>query len=523
MTSPSSMAPGTTVANRFRLERLLGRGGMGSVWAAWHITLNIEVAIKFIDPQYVSSRDAWSRFSHEAMAAAKIRSPHVVSVLDFGTDEYQRPYLAMELLEGEELASLLEREPTLPVPMVVSILTQACKGLARAHREGVVHRDIKPDNLFLCHEEDEEGFLLKILDFGIAKINDQNGLAMAAHRTGTGQVLGTPLYMSPEQAYGNRPVDHRSDLYSLAVVAYRSLTGRVPFHSDGVGELIVAITTHAATPPSHLRAGLPAGIDAWFARALAKEPEHRFRSAREMATSFATACGMAPVADSTAQFSALTAADLAELTGPLSQPPRSSAPVSQYPSESSAVVPLVRRGNASPSSHPPSRRQAVTLQGTATSYSDPGIAPPVRRRLLVAGLASAALVVLGLLGWQWQASHSGTSAVASSPVSSATVVLPVESLPVATATTTASAPTVAPASASSAPVISISSLPADTARPGETGRGPGGVQGKPVGKAATTAATSASPWPGAITAPTTTSTSPPAPATAAPVHNDYGL
>ena len=402
---------------------------MGSVWAAWHITLNVEVAVKFIDPQYVSNPDAWSRFSQEAMAAAKIKSPHVVGVLDFGTDDHHRPYLAMELLQGEELASLLDREPTLPIPMVSRILNQACKGLARAHSARIVHRDIKPDNLFLC--EDEDGFHLKILDFGIAKMGN---VGISTHRTGTGQVLGTPLFMSPEQAYGNRPVDHRSDLYSLAVVIYRCLTGYVPFESDGVGELIVAITTQIPRPPSHLRAGLPPGLDPWFQRALAKEPELRFRNAKEMADSFAVACGLVPSAESTAQFSALNAADLGGL-------------LQETPAD---ALPLVRRG--SPSVPPSSRRQAVTLQGTSSSFRELAEARQSRLRWAVAGVAVAALGLGG--GVLWHLTRTPTSEPLTGAASAS---LSAQAQPAAASASTGNK--AVPAPSDSAPVISINSLP----------------------------------------------------------------
>jgi serine/threonine-protein kinase len=484
------------IANRFRLDRHLGQGGMGSVWTALHLTLNIEVAVKFIDPQYVSNRDAWSRFSQEAMAAAKIKSPHVVNVLDFGTDEHHRPYLAMELLQGEELASLLDREPALPVPMVAQILNQACKGLARAHSARIIHRDIKPDNLFLC--EDDDGFLLKILDFGIAKMGN---VGMSTHRTGTGQVLGTPLYMSPEQAYGNRPVDHRSDLYSLAVVIYRCITGYVPFESDGVGELIVAITTQTPRPPSHLRASLPPGLDPWFQRALAKDPELRFRNAKEMSDSFAVACGLTPSAESTAQFTALNLADLA---GPLSGP--LSGPISETPAD---VLPLVRRGT--PSAPPSSRRQAVTLQGTASSFRDSSAAQANRLRWIIAGGLFATLGIGGFVAWRLTSTPTGA------PLTSATRA--VSPVPAAAALSAASARPQATAPDSSAPVISVSSLPPEL----PTRPAPPNIRPHPQAsssKAATpvpTAAGTAAP-----TAPATAPATPPAPTPASTKH-DYGL
>jgi serine/threonine-protein kinase len=515
MTVDPSLASGVLIANRFRLEKMLGQGGMGSVWSAWHITLNIEVAVKFIDAQLVSNQDAWSRFSQEAMAAAKIKSPHVVSILDFGTDDLQRPYIAMELLQGEALASLLDREPALPLPMVARILQQACKGLARAHSARIVHRDIKPDNLFLC--EDDEEFLLKILDFGIAKM----AVRGLTHRTGTGQVLGTPLYMSPEQAYGNKPVDHRSDLYSLAVVAYRCVTGHVPFNSDGVGELIVAITSREPLPPSRFRAGLPPTVDAWFRRALHKEPAQRFASAREMSDAFAVACGLAPSASSTAQFAALTAADLANLPGPASYPGPLSASNpgleetrAGAPGESDNALPLVRRGNP-PSSH----RQAMTLQGTTASFPDgpPSASGAWRPSLVWAAVAVPAVVVGGALGWYFMRSEASRPAPIAASAASTAVRPPASAAASgASAATAAQAPTSTP-SGSGAPVISINSLPADTRAKG------GGPW--PRATAPTKAGTAPSPTTPATTAtaaPTVTAPAPTTPATTPP-KTDYGL
>jgi eukaryotic-like serine/threonine-protein kinase len=487
MTSPPPLAEGMVIANRFRLDRLLGQGGMGSVWAAWHITLNVEVAVKFIDAQTGLTQDAWSRFSQEAMAAAKIKSPHVVSILDFGTDEHRRPYIAMELLQGEELASRLENETALPIPVVARIMAQACKGLARAHAAGIVHRDIKPDNIFLV--EDEDGFLLKILDFGIAKMASVGG---PTHKTGTGQVLGTPLYMSPEQAYGNKPVDHRTDLYSMAVVAYRCLAGQVPFNSDGVGELIVAITTQEPTPPSWLRAGLPAGIDAWFQRALAKDPAARFTNAREMNDTFLQACGLAHTAESTAQFSALSFEDMSAVmqnVGPISSP-----------------SPLIIRRGSLPSGHqipppaPSQRRPAETLQGTMVSFEEAGVMPPRRKRWWIGGTLS--LLLAGSAGAVFLYGDIGDTGAQAAPGASAAAVQ---------ASASASAESVAKA-AVSAPVISINSLPADTAprhlKPYP--RGTNGLKG---------AGTAAHP----LDKPGTASTSKPAPLPSPTNKNDYGL
>ncbi|MFO0658938.1 MAG: protein kinase [Polyangiaceae bacterium] len=275
-----ALAPGQVVAGRFRLDSMLGRGGMGSVWRAWHETLHIPVAVKFIEPSLMEETGLLQRFATEASAAAKIRSPHVVQVLDHGVDDLGRPYIAMELLEGESLQAHLDRRGTMPIAEVVKLVSDVAKALSKAHAANVVHRDIKPENIFLC--PDDEGFVAKVLDFGIAKSETPVGLVQEKTRTGT--LLGTPLFMSPEQALGRGGIDSRTDLYSLAVVAYRALTGEVPFVRQGLGELIVAIVNEPFALVSSRVSGISLGVDQWFLKALAKKPEDRFQTAKEMSS-----------------------------------------------------------------------------------------------------------------------------------------------------------------------------------------------------------------------------------------------
>jgi serine/threonine-protein kinase len=280
----SERAPGQVVAGRFRLKRELGKGGMGSVWEAEHLTLKTDVAVKFIDAELAaSSNNALARFAQEAKAVAAIKSPHVVSIHDFGTDEDGNPYIAMELLHhGEPLQRRLERTATLSLDEAKVFVVQMCKALQKAHAAGYIHRDLKPDNVFLC-EEDEGGFSVKILDFGLAK--EKGGLEM----TGAGQLLGTPDYMSPEQARG-KEVDFRTDLYSLGVIAYQSLTGQLPYEGKTLPDLMLAITTREPPLASTLRPDLPALVVTWLHRALQKDPAKRFDSAREMSKTFEEAC-----------------------------------------------------------------------------------------------------------------------------------------------------------------------------------------------------------------------------------------
>jgi serine/threonine-protein kinase len=256
---------------------------MGSVWVAEHLTLKNDVALKFMEASGAKNTTALARFEQEAKAAATIKSPHIVQVLDFGQDAEGRPYMAMELLRGEELGRRLERVGRLELDEVKVIVAETCKALTKAHAAGFIHRDLKPENIFLCAEDD--GFSVKILDFGLAKAQD-GSLQM----TGAGELVGTPHFMSPEQARG-KPVDHRTDIYSLGVVTYQCLTGRLPFgDKQALPDLLVAITQKEPPLASVHRADLPAGVVTWLFRCLQKDPAARFSSAKEMAETFVNAC-----------------------------------------------------------------------------------------------------------------------------------------------------------------------------------------------------------------------------------------
>ena len=287
--SAPSIFPGATISGRFRLERLLGRGSMGSVWLARHLTLDVDVAVKFIDAAFRDQKDHRSRFALEAQAAARINSPHVVNVLDFGAETSGRLYIAMEYLRGEDVAKLLERSGRLPPAVTARIVSHACRGLGRAHALGIAHRDVKPENLFLVGATEDEDFVLKILDFGVAKSAQKPGKDFVG--TVVGQLVGSPAYMSPEQAHGSLDVDYRSDLFSLAVVAYHCLTGVVPFGGDSLAELLIGIVSKDPVPVTRLTPGLPRAVDDWFQRALDKNPARRFASAKDLAQAFHMAIG----------------------------------------------------------------------------------------------------------------------------------------------------------------------------------------------------------------------------------------
>jgi len=257
---------------------------MGSVWRAEHFSLNSQVAVKLVDPEIIAQPEATARFLREAQAAAALRSPHVVQIFDYGVDA-EVPYIVMELLEGESLATRLELQGKLPAAATAEILSQVCRAVSRAHEHGVVHRDLKPDNIFITANDDVE--IAKVLDFGIAK----HVLPGSHGMTHTGAVLGTPYYMSPEQVEGARDVDFRTDLWALSVIAYQCIVGKRPFDEESLGGLILAICTRPLPRPS-AHGDVPAGFDEWFAQGVARDKQRRFASARELASSLRAVCGL---------------------------------------------------------------------------------------------------------------------------------------------------------------------------------------------------------------------------------------
>ena len=279
------LAANVVIAERFRLTRQLGQGGMGSVWLATHLALDIPCAVKFIEGEIAQLPEAQARFEREAKAAAQLRSPHVVQILDHGVFQ-GTPYIAMELLDGEDFGKRLQRIGRMAPSDVLRIIGQVCRALTKAHSVGIVHRDLKPENIFLVPDDDRE--IAKVLDFGIAKAT---GSGIDGSNTKTGAMLGTPYYMSPEQAQGIKAVDARSDLWSLAVIVFQALTGRLPFESEALGDLLVRIIVAPVPMPSHFVSDLPQTFDRWWEKASQRDPAGRFQNARELGDALAIAFG----------------------------------------------------------------------------------------------------------------------------------------------------------------------------------------------------------------------------------------
>jgi serine/threonine-protein kinase len=283
------IAPGTVIAVRYRVERFLGRGGFGAVYAVRHVNTGETLALKVLNPALASNTQAIERFRTEARAPVKIGTDHVVRVVDADVSpELGVPFLVMELLNGRDLGTELKRRGALPAGEVVLYLKQVARALDKAHGLGIIHRDLKPANLYLTQRDDGSP-LVKILDFGIAKLTD----GVSAELTQDGTIFGTPWFMAPEQAQGKASrVGPPADLWALGLIAFRLLTGRNYWTADGIAALIGQIVYEPMTPPSQIAPHLGPRFDAWFNRACNREIEQRYPSAAHQVHDLALALGV---------------------------------------------------------------------------------------------------------------------------------------------------------------------------------------------------------------------------------------
>ena len=274
------MKTGQLIGGKYRLVTLVGEGGMGAVWHAMHMQLGHDVAVKFLTHPGANSEVLLNRFFDEARTAASVRHRNVIDILDFGISDDGRPYMVMEFMEGESLAARLERGPALTLPEVTLTVALSLGGLAAVHDRGIIHRDLKPDNIFLTYDAD--GSFPKILDFGVSKDIGRDTVGERAVQTRDGVLLGTPQYMSPEQARGLKDIDHRTDLYSMGVILYEVLAGVRPFESENVGDILMMVMTGQPVPLIDLRPDLSSAICDVVERAMQKDRELRFPDARAM-------------------------------------------------------------------------------------------------------------------------------------------------------------------------------------------------------------------------------------------------
>jgi serine/threonine-protein kinase len=436
------------VTPNVRLVRPLGAGGMGAVWLADHLALHTHVVVKFISADLVKNPDALARFKREAAAASSVKSPHVVQMLDHGFTEQGVPFIVMEHLEGHDLGVHLEAHGRLEPAQVSAIVSQLARALVKAHERGIVHRDIKPQNVFLSDAGGGELFV-KLLDFGIAKTNDGQKLDSG---TKTGSMMGSPYYMSPEQVVGSKSIDHRSDLWSVGVVAYEALTGVRPFEAETVGGLAVQIHSAPLPVPSTANGLLPKAVDAWFARACSRDVEGRFQNARELADALSAAiAGRAPVALS------------------IPAPSTSSPTVDAMANTAVDPAPSVR-------SSPDARSRTDAGLGINTSPT-----PTSSRTPLLVGIAAVALAAGIAIAIAVRPGSGGGTATAASDRTAAPTASATTPVPEPTGSTpSVVVPLVASVEASAKPTPTAShAVPTTTSHP--TGKpGAGADAGKPV-------------------------------------------
>ena len=278
------MREGTVLVGKYRVERVLGQGGMGVVVAARHEQLDDRVAIKLMLPAIAANPEAVTRFVREARAAAKIKSEHVARVSDVGTLETGEPYMVMEYLEGADLSAVVQRQGRLPVEQAADYLLQACEAIVQAHELGIVHRDLKPANLYVVNNRRDGLPLVKVLDFGISKMAAS---AADSSMTKTSAMMGSPLYMSPEQMNSARDVDRRTDIWALGVIFYELLAGHPPFNGDTLPQVCAQILTGPTPDIRAVVPDLPDGVVQVIFRCLERDPARRFANVDELASALA--------------------------------------------------------------------------------------------------------------------------------------------------------------------------------------------------------------------------------------------
>jgi serine/threonine-protein kinase len=489
--SQAPVKPGDVLAGKYRVEKILGVGGMGVVVAALHTELDERVALKFLLPSVAQNPGVVARFNREARAAVKIKSQHVARVSDVGTLENGTPYIVMEYLHGKDLGDVLTREGHLPAGVAIDYVLQASEAIAEAHAAGIVHRDLKPANLFLAEQPDGTS-IVKVLDFGISKAVIADEPTGGGALTGTSDVFGSPTYMSPEQLKASRNVDARTDIWALGVILYELIGGRAPFERDTVAETFGCILYEQPAPLRTVRPEIPEELDRVISRCLEKDPAKRTPNVAELAR------GLAPYAASSSHASVERASRILKRAGLMAELP---------PAADAGAASVQARTNVSPEgAHAPSPgSQTRSAWGTASRVQRPGGARTtlfagVAAGVLVAGLASVLLfrrlqpapVVVPMQPEQATARAGATSAT--------------ETAPAATPGPTA------PTAVTPEPTTSVVLMPtvAKTAEPAPSAKGKAGRRDKRAPTAAP------APPPAAAPAPA------PPPKPAKPADDDFG-
>jgi serine/threonine protein kinase len=409
---PRVLREGDLLAGKYRIGRPLGEGGMGHVVAAVHEQLRQRVAVKFLSGDHAKHPDAAARFLREARAAVRIQNEHVARVIDVAQFEDGSPYIVMEFLDGNDLAEELARVGVFDPAIAIDFVLQACEAIAEAHALGLVHRDLKPANLFLTRRADDSP-LVKVLDFGISKAVSTSAPHESAALTTAQAILGSPAYMSPEQARTPKAVDHRTDIWSLGIILYEFLTGRVPFTGDTLLSVIAAAVVERPASVRTLRPELPEEIELVIERCLEKSPEDRYATIAELAEAlepFAEAHSLSSVMrvrGTVMRGSVPPASNVAR-----SRPPPTREPDDTQPNEERrAVGRSTSRSDTVAVGELAAREQAAktpkpeTLTDWGGSSAQPGRS---RQWLFAAG--GAGLVLLAVALWLFSRSRGETSA-----------------------------------------------------------------------------------------------------------------
>jgi serine/threonine-protein kinase len=457
----SPVREGEIVAGKYKIERVLGSGGFGVVVAAQHVHLGEQVALKFLLPAALANAEIVERFLREARSAVKIKSEHVARVLDVGTMPTGAPYMVMEYLSGHDMGDEIVRRGQIPPHEAVEVLLQACEAIAEAHSLGIIHRDLKPANLFRT-ERPDGSFLIKVLDFGIAKASEGEFATEQKGLTATASVMGSPLFMSPEQMRSTKKADARSDIWSLGVILFQMLSGRLPFDADSMPGIVAMVFTEPVPSFAQVGARVPPDLEAIVRRCLEKSPEKRYESVGALAEA------LLPYASPASRVSISRIAGI------------------QGRVHSSRPTPL-------------SAVDALQQTHSPLSSTLPSTGP--RRAILGGSLALvAALAVAGVTLRSIVASGPGAAGSSSGAAPSLTFSLSINSTPSSVGLVVSSPPPVAPSSASAD--ASVAS-PAPSAPPAATPPTAAGDRtGKTPGKSSVN---------GQVKPPDTSKTAPPAP------------
>jgi serine/threonine-protein kinase len=452
---------GQVVAGKYRIDSVIGEGGMGYVVVAHHLQLDTKVAIKLLRAELASNAEAVERFAREARAAVRITSPHVARVFDVGTLETGAPYMVMEYLEGGDLSSLIQKRGPLPITEAVDYVLQACEAIAEAHAAGIVHRDLKPANLFGARRPDGS-ITIKVLDFGISKLTGAG--AGGLNHTKTTAIMGSPFYMSPEQMQSTRGVDIRTDIWGLGVILYELVTGRTPFEGNALPEVCLRVATEQPPPLRSLRADAPVALELAILRCLEKDRDKRYGNVARLAVA------LRDLASPRGRQSVDVILQTIEASG---QPALSAAPAPMHPTE-----PAPPPGVGAHTIEPLGQTQIPMQAGKGKTV---GIA-----------LGVGALVVIGVIGLRLAQSSGG--ATGANSVASATAMAAVSPVVSSAHAGATAAPGIAAIPGPESAGSEVPSAAGSAAAPSDSAAAPShAVAGVTAGNAANTTKKAAAP------------------------------